>query len=136
MGRRDKSFMRSRHKAKIPMHFLKRLHERFGIGAGPALTNAIVEAIAANDGSKAVFIRDEPLTARGQELRQQWLINVAGSDVIAIYGTKYRLVYTCMRATASLDAMRTRDRVKASGGLQPFWIGVTKVPAGRAIANE
>lgn len=135
MSKHPKSFMGDRHKGGIPRHFTKRLHERFGIGARLCLADAVANAIAANDESKVRYIRDTPKVWRRHDQREEWLANIAGSYVVVAYSPKYQQCFTCMRVLCSMEAIQLRDRVKTEGGLQPFWEGVSKVPAGRAIAR-
>lgn len=123
MVKRCKSFMGDRHKGAIPRHFTKRLHERLKIGATLELPAAIAAAIQRKDLDRVRYVRDVPRIKRTHDQREEWLVNIGGIYVAVIFNPIWGFVHTCHRPTASIEAVRTRDRVRAEGGLTPFYSG-------------
>lgn len=118
--------MTSHRRRNKRWHFLKRLHERFGIGATDALYWAITQVIAHQDYTRCRYAGKRLGSTQGRS--EYWLVDIAGRYVAVIYSPSSGVVESCWYATASLQVFEVKQQVISEGGLVPFWEGVNKIP--------
>ena len=119
------------HLSRAQIHFLKRLHERFGCGAGRGLHAEIVNAINANDETRVRLVRDVPMVVPGprwQHPRLEYLVNICDRYAVIIFCPTTQIIYSCWWTTNSFEAFQVKAKVKAEGGLLPFTTGISKRP--------
>lgn len=100
------------------LHALMRLHERFGIGAGQELLDAVNEAIAH-------AIRTKDYRAAHPIERGWWLLNIAGTYVAFLWRPDKQTVVTAYYPhTHSYRAAQVLSQQR--GRLTPITVGITK----------